>query len=78
MYFVTNEENIADAIRREVDPEAPEVRAEFMHLLKLEGLLKLTGSSLDVAEVSLVEHCLPPNCRGNIPFLKIPFSDTAT
>ena len=78
VYFVTDEENINDARRRKVDPEAPEVRAEFMHLLKLEGLMKLMGSSLDVAEVSLVQHCLPPNCRGNTPFLKTPFSDTAT
>ena len=78
MYFVTDEELIADAINRKVDPEAPEVRAEFMHLLKLEGLMKLTGSSDDVAEVSLVKHCLPPNCRDSTPFLSFPFSDTAS
>ena len=78
VFFVTDEKNIADAKRRVVGPEAPEVRAEFMHLLKLEGLLKLTVSSLDVAEVSLVEHCLPPNCRGNSTFLQFPFSDTKT
>ena len=78
VYFVTDEENIADARSRDVNPEAPEGRAEFMHLLKLEGLLKLTGSSLDVVEVSLVEHCLPSNCRDSTPFLQFPFSDNAS
>ena len=51
MYFVTNKKLIGDAISKEVDADAPKVRAEFMHLLKLEGLLKLTGSSDDVKEV---------------------------
>ena len=47
-----------------------------MHLLKLDGLLKLTGNSPDVNDVELVEHCLPKS-RADAAFLKFPFSDTA-
>ena len=75
VYFATDAELIADAKSRRVDPEAPEVRAEFLHLLKLEGLLKLTGSSDDVKDVYLVEQCLP-KCSEDTAFLQFPFSDT--
>ena len=44
-----------------------------MHLLKLEGLLKLTGSSKDVKKKSSVEHCVPPITEA---FLRFPFLDT--
>ena len=44
-----------------------------MHLLKLEGFLKLTGSSFDVKKKSSVEHCIPPITEA---FLRFPFLDT--
>src|SRR5687768_14474703 len=53
VYFVTDDKLIADAINRNENPEAPEVQATFMHLLKLEGLLKMTGNLQDVNEVYL-------------------------
>src|SRR5687768_10967209 len=75
VYFVTDDKLIADAINRKENPDAPEVRATFMHLLKLEGLLKMTGNSRDVNKVYLVEHCLPKS-RSDTAFLQFPFLDT--
>jgi hypothetical protein len=75
VYFVTDNELIADALHRKENPDAPKVSATFMHLLKLEGLLKLTGNSGDVKEVYLVKRCLP-KCKDTTPFLQFPFSDT--
>src|SRR5688572_26456969 len=46
-----------------------------MHLLKLEGLLKLTGNSADVQNPMAVQHCLP-NPKVSMDFLRFPFSDT--
>src|SRR5688500_12781786 len=46
-----------------------------MHLLKLEGLLKMTGNSKDVNEVYLVEHCIP-KCKSDTAFLQFSFLDT--
>ena len=46
-----------------------------MHLMKLEGLLKVTGTSGDVNEVYLVENCFP-KCSDSTLFLQFPFSDT--
>ena len=68
VYFVTDKELINDAKSRNEDPDAPEVQAKFMHLLKLKGLLKMTGNSGDVKKVYLEEHCLP-KCSENTPFL---------
>ena len=75
VYFVTNEQLISDAIQSNKDPNAPETQATFMHLLKLEGLLKMTGTSEDVNDVLLVEHCLL-DTNHNAGFLQFPFSDT--
>ena len=76
VYFVTDAELIQDAIRSKDDPNDPEVQARFMHLLKLEGLLKLTGNAADVKESHLVKHCLP-KCDEGTAFLQFPFSETA-
>ena len=46
-----------------------------MHLMKLEVLLKVTGTSDDINEVFLVETCLP-KCSEVDLFLQFPFSDT--
>lgn len=75
VYFVTDAELIKDAICNKKDPNSPEVQARFMHLLKLEGLLKLTGSAKEVKAAHLVKHCLP-ECSNDTAFLQFPFSDT--
>src|SRR5919107_5203916 len=75
VYFVTDDDMIQDAIRDGADPDAPENRAKFMHLLKLEGLLKLTGNSPDVMNPTAVQHCLPDR-KDSTDFLRFPFSDT--
>src|SRR5687768_917639 len=46
-----------------------------MHLLKLEGLLKLTGNSADVKNPMSVQHYLP-DLKVSKDFLQFPFSDT--
>ena len=75
VYFVTDKELINDAKSRNKDPDAPEVQAQLMHLMKLEGLLKVTGTSGDINEVYLVETCLP-KCSEDTLFLQFPFPDT--
>jgi len=39
VYFVTTDKLVADAISNNEDPNVPETKAKFMHLLKLEGFL---------------------------------------
>lgn len=59
VYFVTNEELIKDARCDGTDLDAPEVWAKFLHLLKLEGLLKMTENPADVKNPNAVQHCIP-------------------
>src|SRR6476620_3429127 len=54
VFFVTDADQRQDAIQNKTDPNSPEVQARFMHLLKLEGLLKLTGNAKDAKEACLI------------------------
>ena len=56
---MTTEELINDAKCNNLDPNAAEVRATFMHLFWLDGILKLTVTSADVGTKESIQYCLP-------------------
>ena len=45
LYFVTNEQQIQDAIQNQEDPNAPEIQRQCLHLHVLKGLLTHLRSS---------------------------------
>jgi len=75
VYFVTDEQNENNARKRDENPYAPEVRATFLHLLILTGLLKMNAASDDVKNQATIHQCVPSG-SGNEVMLTFPFPDT--
>ena len=76
LYFVTNEQQIQDAIQNQEDPNAPEIQRQCLHLHVLKGLLTITGVSSDVnASKGQAQNCVPEDTTGSTVFLNFPFSE---